>query len=261
MGAWGTAILSDDVAADVYSEYMDDYDDGVDHAEIRAKLEKKWAEAISDPHDAPPFWFAVAKAQWKCGALEPDVLTRVTNLISDPASHELWAEQGVAILRKREAVLQKFLAEISTPNPKPRKRRKIKLVPAIFQPGDCLSVALPHGEYGAALVLAIYETRWANWNLVGVLHYKAGQPPPIAVFENRNWLKLTHHKWDGRIDVGWRGASTYKKVLHPISLIGNIAVRQDDPSDPDHLRGFGDWNIWLAVVEQFAWEQGLREKK
>ena len=39
MGAWGTAILADDLAADVYGEYVEMFNDGLEHRAIRSRAE------------------------------------------------------------------------------------------------------------------------------------------------------------------------------------------------------------------------------
>ncbi len=60
MGTWGTAILSDDYALDVYRDYLDRYDAGESHTAILAALREEQREALEDPDDAPLFWLAVA---------------------------------------------------------------------------------------------------------------------------------------------------------------------------------------------------------
>ena len=82
MGTWGVGLLSDDTAVDVYGEYMDKYNDGVDHAAIREVLEEDFADYLEDDDDGPVFWIALALAQWECGVLAPDVQERV----SEPGS-------------------------------------------------------------------------------------------------------------------------------------------------------------------------------
>src|SRR5438045_3920361 len=115
MGAWGYAILSDDTARDVYDAYLELYDDGLDHVAIRQRLELDFRDSIGDPDDGPVFWLALVNAQWQCGALQPDVMLRVTETIKQRDGLELWQEQGTAAVRKREQVLDAFLAKLKSP--------------------------------------------------------------------------------------------------------------------------------------------------
>ncbi len=80
MGAWGTGISSNDSYADVYGEFFDLYNDGVEVGELSAKLIKQNQETICDPDDANNFWFALAKAQWECKKLDSGVFNRVKEI-------------------------------------------------------------------------------------------------------------------------------------------------------------------------------------
>lgn len=70
MGAWGTAISSNDTYADIYGEFFDLYNDGLDVTEISKKLIADNQETINDKDDCNNFWFALAKAQWECKQLD-----------------------------------------------------------------------------------------------------------------------------------------------------------------------------------------------
>jgi len=81
MGAWGTAISSNDTYADIYSEFFELYNDGLDVEEISKKLIADNQETIDDTDDSNNFWFALAKAQWECKQLDNDIFARVKNVI------------------------------------------------------------------------------------------------------------------------------------------------------------------------------------
>jgi len=58
-------------------------------------------------------------------------------------------------LSRRTAVLKRFLGKVENPNPRPKKTPRITVRAPKFQPGDCLSILLSNGQFGAALVLAV----------------------------------------------------------------------------------------------------------
>ena len=257
MGSWGIGILSDDTAADVHGEYMDKFNDGLEHAAIRAALEEEFVDSITDQDEGPVFWLAFALAQWECGVLEPDVLGRVTDLITSKQTLDRWEEGGAAQVRKRQQVLERFLEKISQPNQKPKRRRRVKHLPAVYASGDCLAIKLEDGDYGAALVLATDETPKAEgWNLVGVLRYKDKEKPPLPVFEGREWLHLTHHSWKGdKPEMHWCPARRHKKEGAALEVVGQVALREDDIRE---FNSFGGWNLGLQPVLQERWDQGER---
>ena len=70
MGAWGTAISSNDTYADIHDEFFELYNDGLEVDEISKQLINKNQETINDPDDCNNFWFALVKAQWECKQLD-----------------------------------------------------------------------------------------------------------------------------------------------------------------------------------------------
>jgi len=270
MGTWGTALLSDDFALDIYDNYMEHYNDGLAHEAIREQLLDEFAEALIDPDEEPVFWLALAKAQWECGALQDDVYQRVKAIVETGEGLELW-EEDMKLLRKRKQVLQKFLQQIGTPKEKPRKRRKEKKYEAIYVPGDCLAVRLSDGGYGAAIVLAADNShKTEGMNLIGLLAYKGQEKPSLDIFERhgiaerhgivikqRNWLKLTHHNWNEKQAIYWCMASIHKKAAHLFEVIGNVALSF---SDPKTSLSHTSWeHLGEQIVRQSNWDRGIRD--
>src|SRR5215469_10167451 len=81
MGAWGTAVFSDDTACDVRDNYVDLIGDGLSGVEATKKLLREWAGSLDDPDEGPVFWLALAATQWKNGRLEDLVQQRALNII------------------------------------------------------------------------------------------------------------------------------------------------------------------------------------
>lgn len=126
MGAWGTAISSNDIYADIYGGFFDLYNDGLDVAEISKKLIANNQETIGDPDDSNNFWFALAKAQWECKQLDSELFDRVKNIVESGADLKVWQQLDAEEkdIKKREVVLDKFLADLQTERPKAKSRKK-----------------------------------------------------------------------------------------------------------------------------------------
>jgi hypothetical protein len=256
MGAWGPAILSDDLARDIFGEYVEMYNDGEDHSAIRARLEATYSDAIGDADEGPVFWLALARAQWECGALEPDVLEQVRDIVTRGRGIECWRAVSEAGARKRRHVLATFLTKIETPREPPRKRRVIKHADAVYEPGDCLAIRLSDGDYGAALVLAKDDSdKTEGMNLLGVLRYKGPWKPTQDVFETAPWLTLTHHGWENWIALQWCLARVHKKQGAAFERVGHIPPREAPRPAKFHGPTYGGWNLGRDVELQFAWER------
>jgi len=252
MGAWGTAILSDDLARDVYDEYMDKYDEGIDHSAIYELLLKSFAEALYDADEGPVFWLALAKAQWECGVLQDDVFERVTRIIESNDGMARLEEEGQRMLKKRKQVLDSFLTIISTPKEKPRKRHRIVRYEAIFEPGVCLAVRLPDGDYGAAIVLAADNShKTEGMNLIGLLHYKNSEKPRLEVFQSRKWLKNVHYGGRGELAIYWCQARLFKSAATLFEPIGTVHLTI---SDPKQTSVYTSWDTLTEyIMNQITW--------
>jgi hypothetical protein len=122
-----------------------------------------------------------------------------------------------------------------------------------YQPGDALAVTLPDGEYAAALVLACDRVPRAGITvLVGVLRYRAGVMPPLAVFAERQWLALTHHSCNGRPHLSWYQAHDFAAASSSLQKVGTVALL---PSDPKTANSISPWSFLAGqIVAQASWE-------
>ena len=257
MGAWGHGILSDDFARDVYDAFLDKYNDGLEGPRIRKALELQFAEAILDRDEGPVFWLALARAEWECGALEPDILKRVEAAVTGELGLDRWREAGEKALAGRRKALRGFLETLRRPKEKPRKRKKPKLIPAPYDPGACLAFRLEDGDYGAALVLAADTShKTEGMNLVATLKYKQPEMPGLEVFEAREWLVLTHHAWKGKPDISWCLARFHKRDGKNLEVVGVIPLI---PSDPKTAGTYSGWDMGDELVMQDRWDRGIRD--
>ena len=81
MGAWSTAIFSDDTAADVRDAFTDFVAEGLNAPDATARLVQESTESLEDEDDAVVFWLALAATQWKLGRLTDDVRDRAVAII------------------------------------------------------------------------------------------------------------------------------------------------------------------------------------
>lgn len=119
MGAWGVAIFSDDLAADLRTDFREMIGNGLTPAEATDLLLVEYASSLEDPDEKPVFWIALASAQWKLGRLEDRALKMALQFIDNGADLARWDVPKDRA--KREAVLAKTRAELLSPPP-PAKR-------------------------------------------------------------------------------------------------------------------------------------------
>lgn len=155
MGTWGTGISSNDTYADAYDEFFELYDEGLSVKETTERLIASNQEIINEPDNSNDFWFALAKAQWECKELDPNIFDKVRTIIETHADLEVWRRQDAdeKSIAKRKVVLDKFLAQLQIERPKAKSRKKKVIRQPVFEKGDCLAFKLANGNYGGAVVL------------------------------------------------------------------------------------------------------------
>lgn len=252
MGAWGTGIRQDDVVLDVVGTFEDHLKAGRSVAEATAAVKAQCAGSLSDADEGPLIWIAIAEVQWTYGQLDPQVLKHVQDDFASERGLDLWREDA-RVLSRRIAVLEKFIARISAPNPRPKKGAKTVVRAPKFQAGDCLSIRLANGQYGAALVLAADHSEVENGrNLVVVLDYLATEKPGLDVFRARNWLICTHHHWQNHVELAWYLPVGFRKAKDRIEVVGQIQILASDPNDSNFYNGWG--KVGEEVVLQRQWD-------
>jgi len=146
MGVWGTAIFSDDDAADIREEYRRLLGEGISGPEATDRLIKEWQPSIGrDPDLAAVFWLALAVTQWKYGRLEEGVKQEAIQVIDSGAALRLWKGSGQE--RKRAGVLQATRKLLNEPPPPARKIAKIFRASCHWEPGDLVAYRLLSGSY------------------------------------------------------------------------------------------------------------------
>lgn len=230
MGAWGYGIRDDDFVRDVIGVFEDQLKAGHSVADATTAVKKRFSGASEDSVDGSLFWLAVADVQWTYGGLEASVLERVQADFESGRSLLQWEEDPRGLARRRTA-LQKFIAKIGAENPRPTPPPKTIVRAAKFQPGDCLSIQLPSGQYTAGIVLAADDSLPEQGrNLVAVLDYFSADPPTMDVFRNHR-LASSRNGWITGPSIGWYLPIGFRTVKNRLAVVGQVEVLASDPKD------------------------------
>lgn len=126
MGAWGTAIFSDDLASDVRREYNLLISFGKDNEETEEMLISYYRDILDKNNpDENVFWFALALSEWKKGRLSERTKSKAIYFLENGNDLERWKYQGnEKKYQKRVQVLQEFKETILSPMPEKKNVRK-----------------------------------------------------------------------------------------------------------------------------------------
>ena len=252
MGSWGTAISSNDTYADIYREFFDLYNDGLDVAEISNKLIADNQETINDTEDSNNFWFALAKAQWECKQLDKDIFDRVKKIIETGADLEVWRQLDAneKEIKKRKEVLDKFLTDLQTERPKAKSRKKKIIRQPAFEKGDCLTFKLENGNYGGVVILEAIKDSESAWNLIAITQINQSKKPTKKDFENAEVLMInsaTYHK-KPKPDLVWYSPIRYKHIAHLIETVDNLEVQKNYDINSSMFTFISDFDIYIIQL-------------
>ena len=234
MGAWGTAISSNDTYTDIYEAFFTLYNDGLDVIDISNKLITDNQEIINDPDDCNNFWFALAKAQWECKELDNELLDKIRQIIETGSDLEVWKnlEASDRDIKKRKNVLEKFYISLQSEKAKPKTRKKKIIVKPIFEKGDCLTFKLKNENFGGAVVLESIKDSEFGLNLIAITRINQKSKPILSDFKTAEVLVLNFALWKNRQEIGWFYPISIKRDKTKFEVVENMKIEMDyDPND------------------------------
>lgn len=144
MGAWGTAIFSDDLAADIRGDYNLLLQVGKSDEEATEEILKMYYEDCKGDEDEPVMWFALALSQWNKGRLDERIKEKALEFIRSGADLERWEGKEK---KKREEVLKELEKKLLSPMPERKKIKKLQLRHCKWRPGDLLAYRFSGDTY------------------------------------------------------------------------------------------------------------------
>src|SRR5436305_1345128 len=141
LGAWGTAIFSEDSASDVRDEWREAILDGLSPEDATQRLLETFDDYLEEADTERLFWMALAAAQMETGRLLPDVCDRALAIIDGGGDVDRWREDGdESLARQRARVLERLAAKLRGPQPKPKRLRRPVALSVPLEVGDVVRV-------------------------------------------------------------------------------------------------------------------------
>jgi hypothetical protein len=176
MGTWGTAIFSDDTAADVRERFRDLIGDGLSAEDATGNLLAEYSSSLDDPGDGPPFWLGLAVTQWKCGRLQAEVKERALKVIDSGVDLERWSG-NTRLANARRAVLAKTRELLLSAQPPARRLTKPFRQSNEWDVGELVSYRTTSGKYVVLRVLGHHVDKGGKAPEIDLLDYYADTPP------------------------------------------------------------------------------------
>ena len=182
MGVWGTAVFSDDLAADLRDDYRMMIGDGLSGPEATDRLLKEWIPSSEkDPDMAAIFWLALAVTQWRCGRLEGRVRKEAIRVIEDGSALRLW--RGSPLEGKRAAVLDAARKQLESPQTPPRRIAKVFRSACDWEPGELVAYRLLSGSFIVFQIIDHHKDAGGVAPNCEIFDWQGPELPPPSTFE------------------------------------------------------------------------------
>ncbi|MHA7814556.1 MAG: hypothetical protein ACX94C_14320 [Phycisphaerales bacterium] len=192
MGTWGTAILSNDTAADVAADFKDSIAFGKSIEEAEDQLIADFGiDSEEDPYALCPFWLGLAYKQAQMGRLSERTKANALRIIDEGIDIAIWEAESPQDVKKRQAALDKLRKQITGPQKKPTKVRKPFVDNIEWEEGDGLAYQLPSGKWTALHVLKIRRNKRSQIAFYVVLDVLQDETPTEADLLSAN-LRLAY---------------------------------------------------------------------
>lgn len=273
MGAWGTAIFSDDEACDVRTEYMvmAAY---VEDDEFILKKMKEYFSVKNELDDMDAvFWYALAALQVKYGRLCEEVKANALECINRRCTIDGWFNAKDCI--KREAVLNKLKEQLTGEQISRKKISKPKHIRAIWQENDVIAYHLVnivedewrkpddywfYGKYILLKIVRVVKTSMSKimpdlacdeWMYCSVYDWIGDEVPDINIINKLNFHPIRFNEYRNEYDYT---AQIYSSVLNPSYKRKHDAViigRDSSSKNPPRLAAYS----YSADVIEFLLER------
>jgi hypothetical protein len=257
MGTWGTAIFSDDLAADVRNDWRDAIAGGHSPEEATEGLVAEYANSIGDFDEGPKFWFALAATQAATGRLQDAVRDRALALIDAGGDVALFAAEDPKLGARREAALRALAATLRGPQKAPTRitQPRPQLTPLAV--GDVIRVRGDRGIHSVYFVVVAHAEGWppgSTWPVLAGFLWQEAATPSNAALATLPFLREDPIQWRDRGSVVYlftmaapsRGARSWDKFA---TVVAHGIHRADAP-DYEHASATGRG----AQVGSLGWQ-------
>jgi hypothetical protein len=240
MSAWGTAIFSDDTAADTRDAFTHFIAEGLTPAQATERLIAESADILDDEDDAGVFWLSLAATQWRLGRLVDSVRDRAIEIIESGTELRRWQHNPRAELDRRKKHLDKLRTQLLTPPSKPKTVKPLEKSSTDFKTGDVATYRFDEGRAVRFCVIKTWGDHGGMYADVCLLGLDDGSPfrkksLKLADTLGPHYTMLRHESAD-RITLLCRGVGLPKgtpevfRAWNSLKLDGHACTWDDFPA-------------------------------
>ena len=233
MGAWGTALYSDDTTCDVRDEFKEHLEKGLSHSAAEKAILATFEDVLSDHEVKCLVYFALAETEWKFGCLSDAVKEEALSLLSKGGDVEYWESDNPAEAKARAKALANLNARLLSPQPplkivklKPQRPPKKQLDCPI---GSLFKLPLPDGNIALLKFVGLRIVGKSDDAVFRLLPWKGKTLPSLSLLEGVSEEAVTickHHEFALFISDGRKNPITHL-VQTDLQLTNSLPIDHD----------------------------------
>lgn len=224
MGAWGTAIFSNDISLDIRHEFRDHLGDGIPVAQVIDNLIKEYSPD-NDPDIKADFWLALAATQWRHGRLEERTKRKALDIIE--SGEDLLRWDDIKTKQKRKIVLEKLKSQLQSQPPLPKKVPKRYIAANDWQIGEVVGLKLQtSGKWVLLRTIGHHTDRGGRCAICEILDWEGETIPSSSKIKS---LQIRFGGYNYSTSQFMLGEPHTTKPNTRIKLTGVISTPQQQP--------------------------------
>lgn len=229
MGTWGTAIFSNDIAADVRDSFTDMIGEGLSTTAATRHLLTEYEEELDDPDDGNVVWLALAATQYKLGRLTPKVKNEAIRIIDLGADIARWEGGTKSEINQRKKHLAKLRQQLAGDQPAPRKARRPKKPSTKLKVGDVFAYQVTSSTTVRFCVSGVWSDSGGTYADIDLLALDDAKPFRKERLVSDDLLGLHYtmvsREPDDRITILARGVTLPDRVPRFFETSKNVKIR------------------------------------
>lgn len=175
MGTWGTALYSDDLAADIRSDFRDLIGQGLAADDALERLLSEYSCSFNDPDEAAVFWLAVADTAWRLGRPVVRATAEALNVIESGADLRRW--EVAKDRRARGLVLDKLAANLRSLPPSAKRVARPLIANNTWKVGEVVAYRLASGAWTLFRVIGHQKDKGGRHSICEPLDWSGPELP------------------------------------------------------------------------------------
>lgn len=178
MGAWGTALYSDDTTCDVRDDYVNSLKRGQSESEAASMILNRFGDLLKNREIECLVYFALSDTAWKYGRLDQNIRQHALDLIEQGGDVFVWERDAPSEVPGRKRTLAALKSRLLSEQPLRKEIKVVKQSPKKVR---------TNAEVGTVFLLPLSNDLYASLVLIGYQELEKSIEPNFLALDWRGY--------------------------------------------------------------------------